>query len=45
MSAHGQQHPNSLQTKKPAEAGFFVGRTEHQPMCKPPLTEKSAPVA
>ena len=32
-------------TKNPAIAGFFHGHAARQPMCRPPLTEKSAPVA
>lgn len=31
--------------KKPTEAGFSPQHTGLQPMCKPPLSEKSAPVA
>lgn len=35
--------------KNPAEAGFWeqghIAFEGNQPMCKPPLTEKSAPVA
>jgi len=34
-----------LQTANPAAAGFAVSEHQNsQPMCKPPLTEKSAPV-
>ena len=32
-------------TKKPAEAGFVRPAEGDQPMCRPPFTEKSAPVA
>ena len=32
-------------TKNPAAAGLVVCTGQVQPMCRPPLTEKSAPVA
>jgi hypothetical protein len=42
-----QQVNKGLAPKNPPRAGFLLtdGLVSHHPMCKPPFTENSAPVA